>query len=59
MLVNGKWAADWQPVQAKDAKGGFVRQTSSFRNFTPADVHGSGRNLALLLAGWKSVWGLP
>jgi putative glutathione S-transferase len=37
MLVNGKWAADWQPVQAKDAKGGFVRQTSTFRNWITPD----------------------
>ena len=37
MLVNGKWVADWQPVQAKDEKGGFVRQTSSFRNWVTAD----------------------
>ena len=33
MLVNGKWTDAWQPVQATDAKGGFVRQTSSFRNW--------------------------
>jgi putative glutathione S-transferase len=33
MLVDGKWSADWQPVQAIDAKGGFVRQASSFRNW--------------------------
>lgn len=37
MLVNGKWSADWQPVQAKDAKGGFVRQISSFRNWVTPD----------------------
>jgi glutathionyl-hydroquinone reductase len=37
MLVNGKWTAEWQPVQAKDAKGGFVRQTSSFRNWVTPD----------------------
>ena len=37
MLVNGTWTADWQPVQAKDAKGGFVRQTSSFRNWVTPD----------------------
>lgn len=37
MLVKGKWTADWQPVQAKDAKGGFVRQTSSFRNWVTPD----------------------
>lgn len=37
MLVNGKWTADWHPVQAKDEKGGFVRQTSSFRNWVTPD----------------------
>ena len=37
MLVDGKWSADWQPVQAKDAKGGFVRQESSFRNWVTPD----------------------
>jgi putative glutathione S-transferase len=37
MLVNGKWTEDWQPVQAKDAQGGFVRQTSSFRNWITVD----------------------
>jgi putative glutathione S-transferase len=28
---------NWQPVQAKDEKGGFVRQTSSFRNWVTPD----------------------
>lgn len=37
MLVNGKWTADWQPVQAKDEKGRFVRQISSFRNWVTPD----------------------
>jgi putative glutathione S-transferase len=37
MLVNGKWTADWQPVQAKDEKGGFVRQTSGFRHWVTPD----------------------
>jgi putative glutathione S-transferase len=37
MLMDGKWVADWQPVQAKDEKGGFVRQTSSFRNWITPD----------------------
>jgi len=37
MLVNGKWAAQWHPVQATDKKGGFVRQTSSFRNWITPD----------------------
>jgi putative glutathione S-transferase len=41
MLVNGKWTAEWQPVQAKDDKGRFVRQTSSFRNWvTPGGEAG-------------------
>lgn len=37
MLVNGKWTADWHPVQATDEKGGFVRQTSSFRHWVTPD----------------------
>ncbi|MBC8718621.1 glutathione S-transferase family protein [Ochrobactrum sp. Marseille-Q0166] len=37
MLVDGKWTEDWQPVQAKDAKGGFVRQISGFRNWITPD----------------------
>ena len=37
MLQDGKWVADWQPVQAKDDKGGFVRQTSNFRNWVTPD----------------------
>lgn len=37
MLVNGEWVADWHPVQATDEKGGFVRQTSSFRNWITPD----------------------
>jgi putative glutathione S-transferase len=37
MLVDGKWSAAWQPVQGTDAKGGFVRQTSSFRHWVTPD----------------------
>lgn len=37
MLVNGKWTAQWHPVQATDEKGGFVRQTSSFRHWVTPD----------------------
>jgi putative glutathione S-transferase len=37
MLVDGKWTSDWHPVQATDAKGGFVRQTSGFRHWVTAD----------------------
>lgn len=37
MLVKGRWISDWHPVQATDEKGGFVRQTSSFRNWITPD----------------------
>jgi len=37
MLVDRHWVGDWQPVQASDGKGAFVRQTSSFRNWVTAD----------------------
>lgn len=37
MLVDGKWTEDWQPVQATDDKGGFVRQVSGFRNWITPD----------------------
>ncbi|KAA8985382.1 glutathione S-transferase family protein [Halospina sp. K52047b] len=37
MLVNGVWQENWQPVQAKDDAGRFVRQTSQFRNWVTPD----------------------
>ena len=37
MLVNGKWTADWHPVQAKDEQGRFIRQQSSFLNWITPD----------------------
>ena len=37
MLIDGSWQAKWQPVQGTDAKGGFVRQASSFRNWVTPD----------------------
>lgn len=37
MLVDGKWTEDWQPVQATDEQGGFVRQVSGFRNWVTVD----------------------
>jgi glutathionyl-hydroquinone reductase len=37
MLVDGKWIENWQPVQAKDKDGRFVRQQSSFRNWITPD----------------------
>ena len=42
MLVKGKWNADWDPIQAKDEQGRFIRQTSRFRNWiTPNASPGS------------------
>ncbi len=37
MLVDGKWTANWQPVQKADEKGRFVRQVSEFRNWITPD----------------------
>ncbi len=37
MLVDGKWTAEWKPVEKTDEKGGFVRPTSSFRNWVTPD----------------------
>lgn len=37
MLGEGQWVENWQPVQAKDEQGGFVRETSSFRNWVTVD----------------------
>lgn len=37
MLVDGKWVANWQPVQSADGKGRFIRQTSQFRNWITPD----------------------
>ena len=37
MLVDGVWTKDWDPVQATDRKGGFVRQTSQFRHWVTPD----------------------
>jgi putative glutathione S-transferase len=37
MLVNGKWAKDFHPVQDTDAEGGFVREVSQFRSWITPD----------------------
>jgi glutathionyl-hydroquinone reductase len=37
MLMSGNREADCQPVQARDEKGGFVRQSSSFRKWVTPD----------------------
>jgi len=43
MLVDGKWSGDWHPIQAKDRKGGFLRQDSQFRNLVTPDGEGGFR----------------
>ncbi|MBC8212662.1 MAG: glutathione S-transferase family protein [Gammaproteobacteria bacterium] len=37
MLVNGKWSKDFDPVQAVDEDGRFIRQDSQFRNWITPD----------------------
>lgn len=37
MLINGAWKENWQPVQAEDKDGRFIRQTSSFRHWITPD----------------------
>ncbi len=47
MLVDGKWNADWQPVQKSDAQGRFQRQISEFREWiTPDGAPGPGGQTA-------------
>ena len=52
MLIEGKWTEDWQPVQATDAKGGFVRQISSFRNWVTPDGAPGPTGTGGFAAGW-------
>ncbi len=48
MLINGKWQEDWQPIQAQDEQGGFVRQCSSFRDWiTPDGTPGPDSRIGL------------
>lgn len=37
MLINGRWAQDFHPVQGTDNEGGFVREPSRFRNWITVD----------------------
>ena len=37
MRVDGRWSANWQPVQKADDQGRFIRQTSGFRNWITPD----------------------
>lgn len=37
MLVNGQWKEKWDPIQAEDDEGRFIRQDSRFRNWITPD----------------------
>lgn len=50
MLKNGKWSKEWDPYQATNNKGEFVRQISEFRHWITAD--GSAGRTGL--AGFKA-----
>lgn len=50
MLKNGKWSKEWDPYQATNNKGEFVRQVSEFRHWITAD--GSAGRTGL--AGFKA-----
>jgi putative glutathione S-transferase len=58
MFVDGKWTEDWHPIQSKDARGGFVRQTSSFRRRVGEPglepERGRYRLIAALICPWAS-----
>ena len=54
MLVDGRWTEDWQPVQAKDAKGGFVRQVSTFRDRPETLTPGRYHLYVALICPWAS-----
>ena len=53
MLKNGKWSKEWDPYQATNKKGEFVRQISEFRNWLTPD--GSAGRTGL--AGFKAEAG--
>lgn len=37
MLVNGQWKEKWDPIQAEDDEGRFIRQDSQFRSWITPD----------------------
>ena len=37
MLIDGRRAQDFHPIQGTDAEGGFERETSRFRNWITMD----------------------
>ncbi|WP_286239120.1 glutathione S-transferase family protein [Neptuniibacter halophilus] len=43
MLMNGQWSAKWDPVQQKDERGRFIRQSSAFTGGLSAEEVESGR----------------
>ena len=59
MLVDGKWTDAWQPVQASDAKGGFVRQPSSFRDWVTPDGAAGRRGRAAIALRAAAIISTP
>ncbi len=51
MLVNGEWKEKWNPLQAKDQQGRFIRQTSYFRN-TPVEWETPYHLYVALICPW-------
>jgi len=57
MLVNGVWTEKWQPVQAKDQQGRFLRETATFegRIENPHDLLGGRYTLYVTyICPWAS-----
>lgn len=56
MLIDGKWVENWQPVQASDSEGRFLRQRSGFRErIAPQDaVAGRYRLYIAWICPWAS-----
>ena len=61
MLVHGRWQRDWDPVQAKDEAGRFIRQDSQFRSRLSADQvaalgQSNGSNRYQLFVAYICPW---
>ncbi len=52
MLVNGIWDKDWDPIQAKDSEGRFIRQSSTFRSSQISPQKGRYLLYVALICPW-------
>lgn len=55
MLINGQWVEKWQPVQASDDEGRFIRQASDFRQRGGQRGRFRRRTRALRALRWAGV----